>query len=272
MNIVVVDEIVVIVVVIVAIVFAMLLVVAIMVVVVALFRLSNPKLSLPLNLPLLTHLQAAESDGKATDDFSEVVRKMESEIEDLRAREAKLESDVQTEKERNRQMEERYKRYLEKAKVVIKSLDPRGKAVAAENAASAAASGDNGKLSSSADSDATMSKQLAERDAAIGRLQKENAQIKQVREKEDNYLASAWYNLSAQLAKRSADERLASFINGPSSSSSSSTSAAAVASAGHPLSATGSGSAASSQQGQSFLARQRHAHIRKLTPAGSGAS
>ena len=184
---------------------------------------------------------------------------MESEIEELKIKEEKLEEEVKNEKERSREMEERYRRYLEKAKVVIKSLDPRKNA---DNAADKQQQQQN--PSADADAAAAMNKQLAEKEAQIGRLQKENAQIKQIREKEDYNMASAWYNLSAQLAKKSADERLASFINGPS------------ASASHPsaaASSTPSSSSSSSTQGQSFLARQRHAHIRKLTlPTGGGAS
>ena len=179
-------------------------------------------------------------------------------MEELKSKEEKLEEEVKREKERNREMEERYKRYLEKAKVVIKQLDPRFK-----NSAEAT-SGEKGPRVVAEGDAAAMTKQLAEKEAQIGRLQKENAQIKQIREKEDFHVASAWYNISAQLAKRSADERLASFINGPSASSSHPSAAASASSAA---------AASSSSQGQSFLARQRQAHIRKLTlPTGSGAS
>ena len=74
-----------------------------------------------------------EAEDKATDDFSAVVRKMEAEMEELKGRQEKAEADLEREKEKSREMEERYKRYLEKAKTVIKSLDPRkNEAAAAE--------------------------------------------------------------------------------------------------------------------------------------------
>jgi hypothetical protein len=76
---------------------------------------------------------------------------------------------------------------------VIKSLDPRYANAPAPDAA----------------------QQLSEKDAQISQLREESLNVRQVREKEDNLMASAWYNLSAQLAKKGADERLHGLINGP---------------------------------------------------------
>lgn len=170
---------------------------------------------------------------------SDALERLEAEVEKLKDRSRELTDELRREKESKREMEERYKRYLEKAKTVIKNLDPRKNGTAATGGGGAA----------SADAD----KQLADKEDQISKLRQENIRIKAIREKEDNMISSAWYSLSAQLAKRGADERLASL-------------AAAPVGPGL-LSASGP-----NPGGNSFLARQRQAHARKLTMSSTGAS
>lgn len=79
-------------------------------------------------------------------------------------------------------MEERYKRYIEKAKMVLKTLDPKNNttAVSPEMAA--------------------LQNQLREKDRLIERLEMETERHKAIRETEDQLVTTAFYNLVTTLA------------------------------------------------------------------------
>ncbi|CAL1545552.1 unnamed protein product [Lymnaea stagnalis] len=94
-------------------------------------------------------------------------------------------------------MEEKYRKYLEKAKNVIKSLDPRH------------------GLDSSTEVFA-LKNQLHEKDNYISFLENDQEKMKSVREHEERLIVTAWYNLGMQLQRQAAEERLANSSMGQS--------------------------------------------------------
>merc|ERR1711935_764675 len=77
-------------------------------------------------------------------------------------------------------MEERYKKYIEKAKSVIKTLDPKQNPNAAPEVSA-------------------LKQQLTEKDKMIEELEKETEKAKAVREMEERLMATAFYDLSMKL-------------------------------------------------------------------------
>uniref|UniRef100_A0A2K5C7U6 Hook microtubule tethering protein 3 n=1 Tax=Aotus nancymaae TaxID=37293 RepID=A0A2K5C7U6_AOTNA len=107
-----------------------------------------------------------------------------------------------------KQMEERYKKYLEKAKSVIRTLDPKQNQGAAPEIQA-------------------LKNQLQERDRLFHSLEKEYEKTKSQREMEEKYIVSAWYNMiplyfidsfffGMTLHKKAAEDRLASTGSGQS--------------------------------------------------------
>lgn len=96
-----------------------------------------------------------------------------------------------------RVMEEKYRKYLEKAKNVIKSLDPRH------------------GMDSSTEVFA-LKNQLHEKDNYISFLENDQEKMKSVREHEEKLIVTAWYNLGMQLQRQAAEERLANSSMGQS--------------------------------------------------------
>ena len=90
-------------------------------------------------------------------------------------------------------MEERYKKYIEKAKSVIKTLDPKQN----PNAASAAGP----EVSA-------LRTQLTEKDRMIESLEHETEKARAVREMEERLISSAFYNLSMQMHRTAVENRL----------------------------------------------------------------
>ena len=76
-------------------------------------------------------------------------------------------------------MEERYKRYIEKAKMVLKTLDPKT----------------NPALGASSPEIAALQAQLRDKDRLIERLEVETERHKALREAEDQLVTTAFYNL-----------------------------------------------------------------------------
>ncbi|XP_078264102.1 protein Hook homolog 1 isoform X2 [Rhinoraja longicauda] len=89
-----------------------------------------------------------------------------------------------------RAMEERYKMYLEKARNVIKALDPKQNPANAEIQA--------------------LKTQIIERDKKLQMLERDSEQAK-LREYEENLLVTAWYNKSLAFQKVAIEARLGSF-------------------------------------------------------------
>lgn len=91
--------------------------------------------------------------------------------------------------------QEKLRSYLEKAKIVIRSLDP-------------------SKNSAASDTEIQYLKQtVAEKDILIKKLTKENEKIRNSREQEENMIAAAWYNQGINLNRRATDERISTIGN-----------------------------------------------------------
>ncbi|XP_069631261.1 protein Hook homolog 3-like isoform X3 [Haliaeetus albicilla] len=121
-------------------------------------------------------------------------------IEDLEPRSLKIEElqeALRKKDEEMRQMEERYKKYLEKAKSVIRTLDPKQNQGAAPEIQA-------------------LKNQLQERDRMFHSLEKEYEKTKSQREMEEKFIVSAWYNMGMTLHKKAAEDRLASTGSGQS--------------------------------------------------------
>uniref|UniRef100_A0A8C2BYQ4 Hook microtubule tethering protein 3 n=1 Tax=Cyprinus carpio TaxID=7962 RepID=A0A8C2BYQ4_CYPCA len=96
-----------------------------------------------------------------------------------------------------KQMEERYKKYLEKAKSVIRTLDPK-------------------QNQGSAPEVQALKNQLQERERMMHTLEKEYDKTKTQRDQEEKLIVSAWYNMGMALQKKAAEDRLASTGSGQS--------------------------------------------------------
>eukprot|EP00063_Salmo_salar_P067646 XP_014042481.1 PREDICTED: protein Hook homolog 3-like [Salmo salar] len=75
-----------------------------------------------------------------------------------------------------KQMEDRYKKYLEKAKSVIRTLDPK-------------------QNQGSAPEVQTLKNQLQERERMLQSLEKDYDKTKAQRDQEEKLIVSAWYNM-----------------------------------------------------------------------------
>ena len=94
-------------------------------------------------------------------------------------------------------MEERYKKYIEKAKSVIKTLDPKQNPNAAPEVSA-------------------LKVQLSEKDKVIDELEKETEKAKAIREMEERLMASAFYDLSMKLHRGAVEDRLKNLSQGGS--------------------------------------------------------
>merc|ERR1712115_264674 len=94
-------------------------------------------------------------------------------------------------------MEERYKKYIEKAKSVIKTLDPKQNPNAAPEVSA-------------------LKQQLTEKDKIIDELEKETEKAKAVREMEERLMATAFYDLSMKLHRGAVEDRLKNLSQGQS--------------------------------------------------------
>ncbi|OXB55370.1 hypothetical protein ASZ78_002439 [Callipepla squamata] len=108
-----------------------------------------------------------------------------------------LQEALRKKEEEMKQMEERYKKYLEKAKSVIRTLDPKQNQGAAPEIQA-------------------LKNQLQERDRMFHSLEKEYEKTKNQREMEEKCIVSAWYNMGMTLHKKAAEDRLASTGSGQS--------------------------------------------------------
>lgn len=94
-------------------------------------------------------------------------------------------------------MEARYKKYLDKARTVIKTLDPKQ------------------NLETSPEIQA-LKNQLSEKERYIEQMEEDNNKAKLIREEEEKYMVAAWYNLGFQLHRQATEERLNNSTNGMS--------------------------------------------------------
>uniref|UniRef100_A0A673I9H6 Protein Hook homolog 3 n=1 Tax=Sinocyclocheilus rhinocerous TaxID=307959 RepID=A0A673I9H6_9TELE len=108
-----------------------------------------------------------------------------------------LEDALKKKDEDMKQMEERYKKYLEKAKSVIRTLDPK-------------------QNQGSAPEVQALKTQVHERERMLISLQKEYDKLSSQKDQEEKLIVSAWYNMGMALQKKAAEERLASTGSGQS--------------------------------------------------------
>ncbi|GFQ80829.1 protein Hook homolog 3 [Trichonephila clavata] len=121
---------------------------------------------------------------------SVTIESLESQIEASVSRNQQLQECLNRKEEEMRAMEERYRRYLEKAKNVIKTLDPKKNPYSQLDIVS-------------------LKTQLLEKEKIISNLEKEADRTRTLQDMEDKIITTAFYNLGAQLQKRVAEERLA---------------------------------------------------------------
>uniref|UniRef100_A0A8C3ATR3 Hook microtubule tethering protein 3 n=1 Tax=Cyclopterus lumpus TaxID=8103 RepID=A0A8C3ATR3_CYCLU len=108
-----------------------------------------------------------------------------------------LEDALKKKDEDMKQMEERYKKYLEKAKSVIRTLDPK-------------------QNQGSGPEVQALKNQLQEKDRMLHSLEKEMDKTKTQRDYEEKLIVSAWYNMGMSLQKKAAEDRLANTGSGQS--------------------------------------------------------
>ncbi|KAI5615706.1 protein Hook-like 3 [Silurus asotus] len=108
-----------------------------------------------------------------------------------------LEEALKKKDDEMKQMEERYKKYLEKAKSVIRTLDPK-------------------QNQGSAPEVQALKNQLQEKERMLHSLEKEYDKAKSQRDHEEKLIVSAWYNMGMALQKKAAEDRLASTGSGQS--------------------------------------------------------
>uniref|UniRef100_A0A2R5L4R5 Protein hook n=1 Tax=Ornithodoros turicata TaxID=34597 RepID=A0A2R5L4R5_9ACAR len=99
--------------------------------------------------------------------------------------------------EENRVMEERYQKYLEKAKNVIKTLDTRN-------------------VSPSGAELVSLKNQLQDKNKFIAQLQQELEQTRAQWEKEERLISTAFYNFGANMQRKAAEERIVQTAGGQS--------------------------------------------------------
>lgn len=144
----------------------------------------------------LTRLQTKNEEE--TKKHETLIKQLQGDIESLNSKLVEVkeskEREIQAKDKELNEANETYRMYLEKAKIVIKSLDPR-----------------NGQ---SSDNELNyLRTQLAEKDKQIKQLTKENEKIRMSREQEEHMIASAWYQLGANLNRRATDERITTIGN-----------------------------------------------------------
>ncbi|TWW53616.1 Protein Hook -like protein 3 [Takifugu flavidus] len=108
-----------------------------------------------------------------------------------------LEEALKKKDEDMKQMEERYKKYLEKAKSVIRTLDPK-------------------QNQGSGPEVQALKNQLQEKERMLHSLEKEMDKAKGQRDYEEKMIVSAWYNMGMSLQKMAAEDRLANTGSGQS--------------------------------------------------------
>lgn len=125
----------------------------------------------------------------------EVIDDLEPKVDSSMAKKIdELQEILRKKDEDMKQMEERYKRYVEKARTVIKTLDPKQQPVTVAPDVQA------------------LKNQLSERDRKIKHLENDYEKSRARHDQEEKLIISAWYNMGMALHQKMAGER-----TGPSS-------------------------------------------------------
>ncbi|XP_022087313.1 protein Hook homolog 3-like isoform X2 [Acanthaster planci] len=112
-------------------------------------------------------------------------------------RASNLQEMLKKKEEDMRAMEERYKKYLEKAKSVIRTLDPK-------------------QSPASSNEIQLLKAQLHEKQKIIEHLEHEREKSKVMRDSEEKLIVSAWYNMGMHMHRKAAEDRLANSSTGQS--------------------------------------------------------
>uniref|UniRef100_A0A3B4ET78 Hook microtubule tethering protein 2 n=1 Tax=Pundamilia nyererei TaxID=303518 RepID=A0A3B4ET78_9CICH len=146
------------------------------------------KTGLLLICPLLEKLQEAQSDLQKK---KEVIDDLEPKVDSNMAKKIdELQEILRKKDEDMKQMEQRYKRYVEKARTVIKTLDPKQQPVAPDSQA--------------------MKNQLMEKERRIQHLEHDYEKTRARHDQEEKLIISAWYNMGMGLHQKVSGERLGS--------------------------------------------------------------
>jgi len=122
---------------------------------------------------------------------------LELKVADANKKISQLNETLQKKDAEINKMEERYKKYIDKAKSVIKTLDPKHNPNAAPEVSALRA-------------------QLVEKDKVIDELERETEKSKAIREMEERLMASAFYDLSMKLHRGAVEDRLKNLSQGQS--------------------------------------------------------
>ncbi|XP_013767559.1 protein Hook homolog 2 [Pundamilia nyererei] len=133
-------------------------------------------------------LQEAQSDLQKK---KEVIDDLEPKVDSNMAKKIdELQEILRKKDEDMKQMEQRYKRYVEKARTVIKTLDPKQQPVAPDSQA--------------------MKNQLMEKERRIQHLEHDYEKTRARHDQEEKLIISAWYNMGMGLHQKVSGERLGS--------------------------------------------------------------
>ncbi|XP_075595064.1 protein Hook homolog 3-like isoform X4 [Balearica regulorum gibbericeps] len=153
--------------------------------------------SLLLEKKLEEHLEKLHEANNELQKKRAIIEDLEPRCNNSSLKIEELQEAVRKKDEEMKQMEERYKKYLEKAKSVIRTLDPK-------------------QNQGTAPEIQALKNQLQERDRMFHSLAKEYEKTKSQREMEEKIIVSAWYNMGMTLHKKAAEDRLASTGSGQS--------------------------------------------------------
>ncbi|XP_042305704.1 protein Hook homolog 3 isoform X1 [Sceloporus undulatus] len=154
-------------------------------------------ISVILKKKLDEHLEKLHEANNELQKKRAIIEDLEPRYNNSSLRIEELQEALHKKEEEMKQMEERYKKYLEKAKSVIRTLDPK-------------------QNQGSAPEIQALKNQLQERERMFHSLEKEYEKTKSQREMEEKYIVSAWYNMGMTLHKKAAEDRLASTGSGQS--------------------------------------------------------
>lgn len=133
-------------------------------------------------------VSASESDSVSK---QKTIGDLESQLNTSKVKIEDMQDQLQKKESAMKAMEDRYKLYLEKAKTVIHSLDPKF------------------KQPSSASEIQALKNQILEKEKLVQHLEKDSEKTKHIREEEDKCIVSAWYSLGMQMHRMATEERLA---------------------------------------------------------------
>jgi len=130
-----------------------------------------------------------DSKGTVTPRLAGSREELELKLSDATKKITQLSETIHKKEVEMQGMEERYKKYIEKAKSVIKTLDPKQNPNAAPETMA-------------------LRSQLSEKDRLLENLEQETEKARAVREMEERLISSAFYNLSMQMHRSTVEARL----------------------------------------------------------------